>query len=92
MTTRQIVVPIADDPTPPAQPFKKQTPCSGPNCSRSPVAPAPAPVAPTAPNTQEWACMFAPALTSARNSSPYTPEDQRELPFSAGSSIYHPPR
>jgi hypothetical protein len=83
---------MADDPIPPAQPFKKDAPCSGPNCSRAPVVPTPAPVAPAAPEAQEWACILAPEAAATKSSFPFTYEDPRERPLSMGSSIYHPPR
>jgi len=76
----------------PAQPAKQHVPCSGPNCTRAPIAPAPVPVAPVSFGAPEWACVVAPLALPAANSLPHTLEPLRDHPLSAGSSVYHPPR
>src|SRR5579871_1904701 len=79
-------------PMPPIMPVKKQAPCSGPHCTRSPVAPAPVPSAPAPPSGQEWACVLEPLLLSTNNSWPYPPNNSCEHPHFIASSVYHPPR
>jgi hypothetical protein len=70
----------------------KRAPCSGPHCSRAPIAPSPTPVAPVAPGITEWACVLDSSTTLKKNSFSHEFEDPLETTSSLISSIYHPPR
>jgi hypothetical protein len=76
----------------PIQPNEKPAPCSGPTCSHSPIAPAPAPTAPVAPSVPEWACVLALSTLPVVTFSPHPLDNRREPLLSLASSIYHPPR
>jgi|SRR5579875_1541000 len=76
----------------PMAPAKKHVPCSGPHCTRLPLAPVPAPAVPVGPGGQQWACLLEPLRLPANDSAPYLQENPREQPFFVAASIYHPPR
>jgi len=66
-------------------------PCSGPHCSRAPLAPPTSPVTTVAPS-QEWACF---AIVSNDVSPPgaaYRLEDDPHKPICRTFGVYHPPR
>lgn len=91
--TAETPAPKADIPTPsPMQPAKQPAPCTGPNCSRAPIAPPAAPAVPVAPGGQEWACVFTSLTLPLVTSSFHSPEERRERPLIVGSGVYHPPR
>lgn len=79
-------------PVPPTMPAKKHAPCSGPHCTRAPLAPAPAPAVPVGPSGPEAARILEPLLLPASQSSPYLGECPRQTPLLIASSVYHPPR
>src|SRR5262245_32315917 len=67
-------------------------PCSGPSCSRSPLAPPPGPVAPPSAQPDQWGY-----LVSAAGLTPPQPfaslgEGRPALPARHPSGVYHPPR
>jgi hypothetical protein len=76
----------------PAVPAKKNAPCSGPHCTRAPLAPTPLPAVPVVLSGLEWACLLEPLILPASRSVPHFLEDPCEHPHFAASGVYHPPR
>ncbi|HTU91056.1 MAG TPA: hypothetical protein VMF69_13340 [Gemmataceae bacterium] len=79
-------------PAPPTTPAKKHAPCSGPHCTRSPLAPPPAPLVPVGPGGSDVARILEPLLLPANHSVPCPRESPREHAIFLASSVYHPPR
>src|SRR5262249_50543828 len=74
--------------TPHEQPHR----CSGPNCSRAPLAPA-SPV-PTVDrfSPEEWGLLDPPIHDSAPNGTTFFPDESSPCESRHGSGIFHPPR
>lgn len=73
-------------------PAKKPASCTGPYCTRSPLAPPLAPAVPNGPDGQQWACLLEPLHLPANQSSPNPEEALGEPQLFLASGIYHPPR
>src|SRR5579884_2341767 len=79
-------------PSLPEAPAKKQVPCSGPHCTRSPFVPTPAPAVPVTMSGPDAAQLLEPLLLPASRSTTFLGEDSCEHPQFSSSGIYHPPR
>jgi hypothetical protein len=66
-------------------------PCSGPYCSRAPLAP-PAPPTTTITSNQEWACLAVIPNGTDSNGIAHRLEDGPHTPIFHTFRIYHPPR
>jgi hypothetical protein len=67
-------------------------PCSGPHCSRAPLAPAPLPV-PTSQRTVDDPCALSPLLLLPLSEPLATfPETFSGVPVRRAADVYHPPR
>ncbi|HTU89860.1 MAG TPA: hypothetical protein VMF69_07175 [Gemmataceae bacterium] len=70
---------------------RKPCPCTGPHCSRQPLAP-PVPTLIDSVNISEWGRLLPPPLVVPPRSDHWTPEIPFARPARHPSVIFHPPR
>lgn len=70
----------------------RHRPCSGPGCSRKPVAPMQAPTPPLPDRSQEWGCLPLSLLQPCQERAALLPGDDGPQPLDQVVSIFHPPR
>ncbi len=73
-------------------PLKNDCACSGPHCTRSPVAPIPAPIVLTQPSGQEAAYLVPLQLLLGCDSLQIVLDHRHDYPPVVAADIYHPPR
>ncbi len=76
----------------PEQPARRHLPCSGPSCSRVPLAPPAAPLSIPVPRGDDPGALPPPPPLASTNPFARLADDSYPAPVRYASDIYHPPR
>lgn len=79
-------------PSDPLSTHDHRRPCSGPTCSRAPVAPPAAPASVAQERSHEAALPLGPMSVSVTHPTGAQPDDPLARPIRRGVAIFHPPR